>query len=294
MSSAQLPLPKDSDDPIRLADWLEIYALVSGDGNSSAGDLERALHRPGLDISADPNELCAEVFTELELRATAARHSYPFETRGAVLSLRRKYEHCAAYVFCLCLSYFGWQQEKGKTIFPRRMFEDLAALAAKNYLRGDSYRFAAPRKDVPQFREALDWLCNRMGEGARCKQEDTRSAQDDNLDIVAWSNFPDRKPGKLLLFGQCATGEDWQGIKLNSLQPGPFCSYWLHESPPSPLIRAYFIPHRVTPREWYKSAMFGGIIFDRCRISYWTHSGKSLKVIQPYVEWVNSVLAMLQ
>lgn len=290
MTSAQLPLPKDSDDPIRLADWLEIYALISADGNSSAGDLERALHRLGLDTSTDPNELCAEVFAELELRATAATRSYPFHIQGAVLSLRDQHERFAAYLFCLCLSYFGWQQKKGRTIFPRRMFEDLAALAAKNFLRGDSYRFAAPRKDVPQFRAALDRLCRRMGEGARCKLEDTRSAQDDNLDIVAWNDFPDRKPGKLLLFGQCATGEDWQGMKLTSLQPTEFCMYWLHEVPRSPLIRAYFIPHRVSSHDWHRSTTFGGIIFDRCRISYWTHSGKTLKVAKPYLDWVTSVL----
>jgi hypothetical protein len=294
MTSAQLPLPKDSDDPIRLADWLEVYALVSGDGNSSAGDLERAIHRPGLDTSRDPNELCAEVFAELELRATAARHSYPFQIQGAVVSLRGGDDLFAPYLFCLCLSYFGWQQKKASTVFPRRMFEDLAALAAKNFVKGDSYRFAAPRKDVPQFRDALDRLCGRMGEGAYCKLEDTRSAQDDNLDIVAWSHFPDRNPGKLLLFGQCATGEDWQGVKLMSLQPREFCMYWLHEVPPSPLIRAYFIPHRVSPRDWNRSTTFGGIIFDRCRISYWTHSGKRLKVTQPYVDWVKSVVAALQ
>jgi hypothetical protein len=130
-----------------------------------------------------------------------------------------------------------------------------------------------------------------MGEGAGCRQQDTRSAQDDNLDIVAWRHFPDKLPGKLLLFGQCATGDDWRGPKLTSLQPDDFCKYWLSEDPPSPLIKAYFIPHRVDRSEWYRVNLFGGIVFDRCRISYWVHNGKKLKIVHDYVTWVDKVLS---
>jgi hypothetical protein len=288
----QLPLPKYSeDDPIKLADWLEIYALLSADSSSSRGDLESALQRTGSFNPVDIETICADVFSELGPRSTAARRAYPFEVAGGLLSLKGERVDFISYIFCLCLSYFGWQQSKGKTIFPRRMFEDLAALAAKNFLNGDSYRFAAPRKDVPQFREALEKLSARMGEGEGCKQEDTRSAQDDNLDIVAWRHFPDRLPGKLLLFGQCATGDDWDKGKLTSLQPDPFCKYWFREHPPSPVIKAFFIPHRVGKSRWYKVSLFGGVMFDRCRLAYWVHAGKTLKVQAPYVAWVDELLS---
>lgn len=287
----KLALPRDFDDPIKLADFLEISAVLSPDFKSSGGHLERALHRPGLDNSASVDATCADVFSELELRSIAARRAYPFDLDGGVLSLKSAKENFIPYIFCLCLSYFGWQQKKAERIFPRRMFEDLSALAAKNFLNGDSYRFAAPRPDLPRFREALAKLCERMAEGDGCKQEDTRSAQDDNLDIVAWRHFPDRKTGKLMLFGQCATGEDWQKEKLTSLQPIEFCTYWLRERPPSPPIRAFFIPHRVDPSGWYKANLFGGIVFDRCRIAHWVRTGKRLRDFQPYLTWVDGVLA---
>jgi hypothetical protein len=286
----QLPLPHDSDSPIKLADWLELYALISAGSSSSEGDLERALQRSGQYGSQRIDALCAEVASELGPRAIAARRAYPFSLHEGVVSLRGSKEDFISYVFCLCLSYFGDKQKKGDRIFPRRLFEDLAAHAAKSFLSGGSYRFAAPRKDVPSFRGALEKLCLRMGEGTGCKQQDTRSAQDDNLDIVAWRHFPDRLPGKLLLFGQCATGDDWQEPKLTSLQPDDFCKYWLSDYPASPLIKAYFIPHRVDGSDWYKVNVFGGIVFDRCRISYWVHSGKKLKVTQDYVAWVEEVL----
>jgi hypothetical protein len=288
----QLPLPKDSeDDPIKLADWLEIYALLSADLSSSRGDLESALQRTGSFLPVEIETICADVFSELRPRAIAAPRAYPFAVDGGLLSLKGKKVDFISYIFCLCLSYFGWQQTKGNKIFPRRMFEDLAALAAKNFLNGDSYRFAAPRKDVPQFRDALDKLCARMGEGDGCKPEDTRSAQDDNLDIVAWRHFPDKLPGKLLLFGQCATGDDWDKTKLTSLQPEPFSAYWFRERPPSPMIKAYFIPHRVDKGCWNKVNLFGGVMFDRCRIAYWVHAGKTLKAPAPYAEWVDELLA---
>lgn len=286
-----LPLPNETDSPIRLADWLELYALMSADTSASDGDLERALQRSGQYKSQEIDALCADVVSELGPRALAARRAYPFSLDEGVLSLRGSKEEFISYVFCLCLSYFGDKQTKGDRIFPRRLFEDLAALAAKNFLSGGSYRFAAPRKDVPSFREALDKLCLRTGEGAGCRQQDTRSAQDDNLDIVAWRHFPDQLPGKLLLFGQCATGDDWREPKLTSLQPDDFCKYWFSDYIPSPLIKAYFIPHRVDRSEWCKVNLFGGIVFDRCRISYWVHNGKKLKITHDYVTWVDKVLS---
>jgi hypothetical protein len=287
----RFPLPKGrEEDPLKLADWLEIYAMLSADGNSSQGDLESSLRLKGSLKPDDINVLCAEVFSEFEPRAIAAKNAYPFRVSGGVVSFDGTIEDSAAYIFCLCLSYFGSKLERGQTIFPRRMFEDLSALAARTYVGGKSYRFAAPRKDVPEFRKALDLLCERMGEGGSCKHAETRSAQDDNLDIVAWKHFPDGLPGKILLFGQCATGENWDDSKLMSLQADKFCQFWLSDFPPSPLIRAYFVPHRVDRRDWNKVILFGGIMFDRCRIAYLVKSGKLLKVERPYVEWVKGVL----
>ena len=130
----QLPLPDDSDNPIKLADWLELYALISADSSASEGNLERALQRSGQYKTERIDALCAEVVSELGPRATAARRAYPFSLYEGVLSLKGNKEDFITYIFCLCLSYFGDKHKKRDQVFPRRLFEDLAALAAKNFL----------------------------------------------------------------------------------------------------------------------------------------------------------------
>ena len=105
-----LSLPKKNPtDTIQLADWLEIYALISGDRNSSRGDLESALRTASL-FEPEGDEAIQrkilEVFQELDDRTRSAAEAYPFILNGGVLSLRGKWEEFPAYVFCLCLSYF--------------------------------------------------------------------------------------------------------------------------------------------------------------------------------------------
>ena len=285
-----LPLPNETDNPLRLADWLEIYALISDGLNSSRGDLERALNRSGIP-EEDIEAVCSDAFTELNLRKTAAGTAYPFNFDNSAIELQGNLDSHFSYIFCLLLSYFGAPTKiKKEELFPRRLFEDLSAQAAKNFLPGDAYRFAAPRKDDPEFSTALEKLINRMGEGEAIQHQEDRSPQDDNLDVVAWRHFPDKLEGKLILYGQCATGEDWSGDKLNSLNPLAFGHYWLRKQP-AQIVKAYFIPHRVEQRIWHRATTYGGIIFDRCRICYWVESGKKLKVIQPYSDWIKKVLA---
>ena len=53
VSMPRLPMPVT--DELKLADWLELYALTSPDGNASFADLERALRREGI-FGPDDNE----------------------------------------------------------------------------------------------------------------------------------------------------------------------------------------------------------------------------------------------
>ncbi len=87
-----LPLPRDPRDPLKLADWLELYALVSGDRNSSYGDLVTALKAASIinprEITAD--ELPTIVFEELAHREKAAIDAYPFEVVGGVVRCKKR------------------------------------------------------------------------------------------------------------------------------------------------------------------------------------------------------------
>lgn len=218
-----LSLPtKNPTDTIQLADWLEIYALISGDYNSSRGDLESALRTASL-FEPEGEEAIQrrilDVFQELADRARSAKEAYSFILNGGVLTVKPNWEEFPAYVFCLCLSYFGVKQTKGSKVFPRRWFEHISRDALRHYLGGESLRFGSPRlkSEIPiGFKDAINFLCKSMKEGDGYKQGGLPDRKDDAVDIIGWKHFPDQLAGKLIVFGNCATERDWEGAKKQS------------------------------------------------------------------------------
>ena len=277
-----LPLPKKNPtDTIQLADWLEIYALISGDRNSSRGDLESALRTASLFESSDPQrndegvqQKILEVFRELDDRARAGKEAYPFLLNGGVLRVKEGWEEFPSYVFCLCLSYFGFKEKKNGKAFPRRWFEHVSRDALQHYLGGESLRFGWPRlkSELPtDFKQAINFLCQRIKEGESYKDGGLPDRKDDALDIVAWKHFPDERAGKIVIFGNCATEKDWERSKKTELTPGPFCSDWMTDPPKCEIVKSLFIPHRVEYKRFRTHLKRAGIIFDRCRVAYWAH-----------------------
>jgi len=293
--SIEMPaLPVSPTDEIQLADWLEISALLSDDKNSSSGDLERALRRSSvLEIAEDQEaveRMCQQVFRELEDRARSAGDSYPFTVHRTLLKLRSAIDEFPAYIFCLCLSYYDVKQPGKQRTFPRRMFEDLACLAAKNYLGGKSLRFASPRVQLPKpFKEAVGALCFQIGEGRGDRHQAGLSSKDAGLDVVAWKDFLDARPGKLIVFGQCTSGKDWKS-KVGELNPVAFCSQWMEADPVTPVVKAFFIPHRIAPKQWEWINRRAGMVFDRCRLSFWVHREEKLGHRREVVAWYKATL----
>lgn len=268
-----LPLPFPSTDALVLADWLEIVAISRRSHRCSIRDLGRQLKKSSVltDDQIDLEEAAADIVTELRTRAKAAANSYPFSIDGTQVRLKSNFEDFLPYTFCLCLSFFGGARRPKSRLFPRRAFEKISTVAAGNYLRGESIRFGAPRQGLPaRFDEALNKLCYLMGEGNGFRGSGGRMGQDDTLDVVAWRDSPDKRLGKLLMFGQCASGNDWKD-KTHELQPSVFFRNWLMNEPVSHL-KAFFIPHRINDSEWRATSNRAGIIFDRCRVAYWAQN----------------------
>jgi hypothetical protein len=262
-----LPLPLG--DTLALADWLEVETILQTDGDASAGDLERVLAREAVDRE-QIEPLCQSVMAEVRSRAAHAGLAYPFSVVGNRLDLRGTEKERAAYVFCLCLSVVPWETKKKKTkgiIDPEHLFEDLCRHAAARYLQGRAVKLSPPRDELPgPFAEAIHKLCEHVGEGQGYReQREVLSPQDDAVDVIGWRSFADQRAGKLVLFGQCASGRKWED-KKNDLQPQTFCVQWMLELPPSQLLKAMFVPHRVSPDKWEYLTRRAGIIFDRCRL----------------------------
>jgi len=262
----RLYLPSDTNDPIVLADWLELVALTASDHNSSQADLERELNRLGVE-GAD--SICSEAMTELEMRISAAGQGYPFTFSGTLLELRGKWQSYTPYVFCLLLSFCDDAQRKVTNVQHEVLFEKLCCIAAKEYIGGDVRRFGHPRDGVEMpagFVEALKGLCREVCEWSCSHVGRTHSAKDGGLDLVAWKPFPDRRIGKLILFGHCASGANWQD-KIGELDPNAFCTQWLGGDR-SPIVKSFFIPHLLRVDDFEKHALRAHLFFDRCRIAY--------------------------
>jgi len=288
-----LELPTDDpSNPLKLADWLEIYTLLSGDYNASRGDLERILRRAGfceLDDDEAIERKTLDTFEELEQRRRAAREAYPFVLDyHRVLELKTKWEDFPVYIFCLCLSYFGF----GEAHKISRLFEHVSCLAAKSYLQGNAIGFGWPRSELPaSFPKAVTKLCALLGEGSGYREQPALDRKDDTLDVVAWKDFTDKSSSKILMFGQCAAGRNWEE-KLGELNPETFWRQWMQDSLVSPTpIKSYFVPHRIERKKWELVARKAGVIFDRCRIAFWAQQEKV--DYSAHVEWIRGLLTKI-
>lgn len=288
MSNA-LVAPAATDGAEAHADWLELLALSKDDKNSSFEDLVRELRRSGSTEALEDFETIEEITDEGSERSQAVAEdalgevsdrltacgshpvSYPFEVQPRYIQARANFDD-SVYVFLLVLSTFG-KDAGPSTLDGADLFEQVSAYAAEQYLGGADrgakrYLFGFPRRVSPAgFRDAVDDLCVRIGEGGRSRNRPTRSDQKDaKLDLVVWRAFDDGRVGKLIGFGQCATGHNWR-TKLSELQTPAFWKKWITEPAAVDPVRMFFVPFRVEAIKWDDASIDGGILFDRCRIA---------------------------
>jgi hypothetical protein len=272
------------------ADWLELRALQAADRNSSLEDLIAVLRASGTaealaqgesgpqvsDRGSEIVQATAEgAFSELDDRVTScgAGCAYPFVLGDQSLEVREDGER-SVYTFLLLLSLAGYKAGP-PGVKPTELFEEISGHAAQRYLGGDgvtgAYQFGFPRRTKPKgFRRALDDLCGQLGEGTGSRSSPTSTRQKDGkLDIALWRPFPDGREGKLMAFGQCATGKHWADKKFE-LQPQPFCSKWMLAQPTVLPVRLLFVPDRVSRVDWRDVCYDAGILFDRCRLAAYT------------------------
>ena len=149
------------------------------------------------------------------------------------------------------------------------LLEEIAARVLQCYLgptRARSQVFGTSSKG--KFEDKVNHLCQELGEGGCFKNLDTAPAQanDDKLDTVTWIPFADKKPGQLVVFGQCKTGSSWGG-HITELQPEAFLKRWMSNGMYllNPL-RALCVSEAANRSRWGGTAVYAGLFLDRCRI----------------------------
>ena len=262
-------------DPIRFADWAELKILYSGvtgisfESIRTEADVEGLLEdRDRRDNSSFPNEksenIVADAIREFERRADHAGKGYPFRIQEDRLELRPGFHRSTPYAFCLMVS----DRDHWSSGDPSpKMFEHVASTALQSYLQGCAFRFGAPRDaDEQRIKTALELLSERTGDRLLTGFPVKPADKDLGLDVVGWKDFVDRRSSKVLVYMQCATGEDWQAKKgdLDVATAGVWNQIIGWSSPP---VKALAVPYVVGPDDDWQRATTGVLLMDRLRIS---------------------------
>ena len=222
-------------------------------------------------------------------RACGPGDAYPFDITAQGLQLRER--RSPAYLFQLLVSLGSFDDHHdGTTVY--KLFEELSAAAAGRYL-GDSKTavvFGWPRRKLPVgFPDAVVALVNHLREGEECKdREGLDQSKDDGLDVVAWREFPDRKPSKLILFGQCAVGRHWKK-KIRDLRPSDWCKRNFAGTIAVDPIPAFFVPMAISDKD-ADLAGVNQILLDRCRISALCSGTLDDRLDEQLQEWIKASL----
>jgi hypothetical protein len=316
--SILIPLSLNSEVSV-LADWMELQAFSSPNKLATESDIIAISHIDDeLDEENDPietdaraEELTDEIFSELGRRLDAAGKQYPFTINpgGTILTLTNdRSDGQYAYLFCLLVSEWRRLQIVPKQVFSpiaefvEDLFQICSTIAAAGLLNGCAVSFGFPRPDKSGFLAALK---RTFEEGMREGQIVPKAppgvesrTKDGGIDIIAWRHFPDELPGKLHLFGQCASGRNYKEKSVQSFIKS-FREDWFVRPPGSQVLEAIFIPFML--EEGYKrlklesrtEARHGhylslartmGIIVDRCRMAYLVETGMEIANAQP--SWV--------
>ncbi len=157
----------------------------------------------------------------------------------------------------------------------------LAHLTAGQIVGGEAYWFGWPRQDNSKsMSAAVENLFARMGivgKPGETPKWATGSEKDGGVDVVAWRNFGDGFPGRVLLLGQVASGKtDWKKKSVIDVVRAHF-SEWLRPYEQGSYLPAHFIAwpqylEESVPRAEYVHRLhllerMLGLVVDRLRLT---------------------------
>lgn len=233
--------PRDSDD-------LDMFDASHGiDLGGSDGE-----------ITDQASEGLAEaVYEELVYRQKVLGTLYPYELVESFNSWHLKRRRAtnraqtmAHICYIACLVMTSARSELLKNHLTREQLGDIAdAFQAIAYINsaeivgGSAYWMGWPRPDRTLMLHAVQEVVKKMHLGTAVKRRPAsvnNMVKDGGIDIVAWRNFLDGRPPGLVMYGQVASGEDWQGkpISGNLRKFRPFFVRHPSERP----IHALFMP----------------------------------------------------
>lgn len=273
-------LPSARADIHELTDFAELLAWANK--SVSSREIVAFLGREGEsepnigcnDIDDENADTLDEVMNEIDRRRVACRNGYPYEldVKGNVLRYNALAEEPQNVLYGYLLLSTRLNMTTSRIhggIDGADLLEEVAAEALRQYLganRAKSMVFGTAAGSA-NFPGKVNGMCNALREGGNFRALDPGPvrANDDKLDVVAWSAFADGSPSKIIVFGQCKTGTAWSE-KLCQLQPDAFIKKWIDRPFLFNPLRAFCISEAADRIRWGGYAAEGGLLLDRCRI----------------------------
>ena len=277
--STELPVfpnktPNPSSDSLAWADYIEYVAIFKGE--CSVADYLRPafigsdeLVATGINSAEDDLYILVdEIAAEIRRRSNEAGISYPFELSDGdyVLLFHGGTWSSNVYKFLLFTTYLNMginrihASEDGA-----KLFEELSGIIAKKYLGENSVGGVFGTGAPGGFRDKLEDVIAKMGEGTGVKTPRGAHPQDEDIDIIVWKPLRDRRKSKLICFGQCKTGLSWESNYVR-LPAKTIIDLWFIEAPIVDPILLFFCSKYFSIQRWDYTAKKLGIVFDRFRI----------------------------
>ena len=278
--------PDELNDPDVAADFLELSAFFATDSLTRISDIanESSIGAEELAVSLDDElrdelaDFVSVVVQRIEGRENALGSAYPFllDEHGDILTFEPS-DDCiaqASYVLSLVLSNLHTPILGGSPLLPgdgevrtlRRLFQYISTAALAAEIQGVAWSFGFPRPDGSSFVAKLREIWTNFGDGVVERQRwAPAQPKDDQVDVFAARNHPDRLPGFLLAVGQVATGRQWADKSLLGHLEA-FKRRWFADPPVTRFIPYMIIPFALEDLKFRDHVSFVGNLLHRLRV----------------------------
>jgi hypothetical protein len=304
-------IPKLTDKN-EFTDYLEIRCLLKSDNCMTLGDAADLLFDDELGLieedETDENEKedtriqkIREIFHFTTSRSKLYKEYYPFLV-DAKSSLRVQpvlTKQHFLYISLLLSSNLSYLDKK-YTHPITHAFEDLSFMLFKLLLpkqQTEAYLFGAGGNSI--FKGTLYTKIQTLTDKLNLKttpyftkeEFDKNNVGDGGLDLVGWYRFSDKSEGTLMIFGQCACGENWIDKELES-HSIRWANWIAFLNRPANVL---FTPrhYRKMDGHWHrKTSLRDTVVLDRLRIIDLARQKPTYQLIKMYKPILNVFFAI--
>lgn len=267
------------------ADWLELNAFLSADGQAFCANIVDALE---LSVDTDDGmpdtaeDVASGAMNRVAERQKALLEAYPFafDASGDTVAFRAgKAPNIGqtAYLLCLVLSNLRAVSPLlvGSAVHPdaveekymRRSFQYFATAALAAEVGGPAWSFGFPRPDGSGFIEKLTEIWAGIGDSTvEADPTAPRQPKDDAVDIFACRERSDRLPGFLFAAAQVATGKNWGDKSIRNHIRNVFPHRWFARAPATEIVPYHIVPFALPDDTFRDNVLVLGNVLHRIRV----------------------------